>query len=105
MSDVPWLSRTEQYALGLLAEECGEALQLIGKALRFGLDKPGSIGLVTHPTGPRPFLALELGDILAAVDYACIRGVVVTEEVIKQKKRKLEMLLTHVCKDGGRLAP
>jgi hypothetical protein len=30
----------ERYVLGLIAEEAGEALQLIGTALRFGLDTP-----------------------------------------------------------------
>ena len=63
----------ERYCLGLLAEEMGEALQLIGKALRFGIDTPGVKrldGTIDMENTPRAMLSVELGDLLAAIDFA-----------------------------------
>jgi hypothetical protein len=51
-------------ALALLAEECGEAIQVIGKILRHGLYS-------THPDGGpdnRSLLEGEIGDLMAALD-------------------------------------
>lgn len=104
-------SEVETYALGLLCEEMGEAGQLIGKALRFGID---SVGVKDPLTGnidmgvtARQRLNVELGDILAAIEYAIARGVVSGSEVIKTREKKLAKLLDPSSRDncGRRLAP
>ncbi len=64
-------SDAQTYACGLLVEECGEILQLIGKAIRFGIDTPGPDG-----TSARQRLNAECGDVLAAIDYGVAAGVI-----------------------------
>jgi NTP pyrophosphatase (non-canonical NTP hydrolase) len=59
------LSPAEAERLALLAEECGEVVQIIGKVLRHGYDS-------RHPSamdGPdnRAMLIKELGDLRAAI--------------------------------------
>ena len=86
-------------------------LQLIGKRGRFGMDTPGVkdplTGVVDMAVTPRTRLALELGDILAAVDYAILRGVIPRAHVARQHQSKLNKLLDPESKDnlGRRLAP
>lgn len=56
----------ESYGLALLTEECGEVLQLIGKAGRFGIDTPGVkdplTGVVDMGVTPRTKLVEECGE-------------------------------------------
>jgi hypothetical protein len=70
----------QDYALALLVEECGEILQLLGKAERFGIDTPGVKGPLTGHVDmnvtSRVRLNIECGDILAAIDYAAAAGVI-----------------------------
>ncbi len=93
----------QDYALGLLAEECGEVVQVVGKCFRFGLDTPRGR---TGPTA-RDLLHLELGDVLAAIDYAAARGVVDKAAIRKQRMAKRARLLDPKSRDarGRRLAP
>lgn len=51
---------TEQYLLACLAEECGEVIQRIGKALRFGMDEIQPEQTLTN----RERLQEELNDVL-----------------------------------------
>ncbi len=75
--------------LALLAEECGEAVQVIGKCLRHGLDS-------YNPTVPddeqlrnRKLLEQELGDILAAIDLASVQGIISRRGVAMARQNKL----------------
>lgn len=101
----------EQYALGLLVEEGGEVQQLVGKALRFGIDTPGVkdalTGEVNLDLTPRVGLEKECGDFLAAIDYAIARGVLRGHAVNQQHSAKLKKLLNPASTDnlGRRLAP
>jgi hypothetical protein len=99
-----------RYALGLLVEEMGEALQLIGKALRFGIDTPGVKrldGTVDMEQTPRTMLPTELGDVAAATEYAAHCGLVSESEVASRAVSKLGKLLNPDARDnlGRRLAP
>ena len=63
---IPNLSRAQLERLSLLLEELGETQQAIGKVLRHGFESK-------HPRRPRglsnrEMLAVECGDILAALD-------------------------------------
>lgn len=61
---IPFLSPAEAERLALLAEECGEVIQVIGKILRHGYES-------RHPDGGptnRQLLEKELGDVFAACD-------------------------------------
>lgn len=93
----------ERYALGLLAEECGEVQQAVGKALRFSADEPAGPGGIT----PRQEIERELGDVIAAIRYAGIRGVVDYAIVIERANAKYARLMDPDSKDalGRRLAP
>lgn len=57
------LSHAQAEVLALLAEECAEVIQVVGKILRHGLES-------THPKGGpvnQRLLAEEIGDVRAAV--------------------------------------
>ena len=101
----------ENYALGLLCEEFGEALQLIGKALRFGIDSVGVkdplTGHIDTTVTARERLNVELGDALAAIDYAGQRGLVDPNQVAIARSAKIKKLLDPNSRDnmGRRLAP
>jgi hypothetical protein len=91
------------YALGLMTEEMGEALQIIGKGLRFGLDHArGSDGATA-----RSMLPEELGDVEASIHYACLDGIAPFSDVIRRREFKKARLLDPESRDdqGGRLAP
>jgi hypothetical protein len=95
---------SEEYARGLLCEEMGEALTFVGSGIRFGGDTPGR---GTGAKTPRQALARELGDVLAAVEYACRAGLVSRDEVTRGREAKIGKLLNPDSKDnlGRRLAP
>jgi len=97
----------EQYCLGLLTEEMAEAGQLVGKALRFGIDTPGPDAAPYHGASARQLLDVELGDVLAAIRFAELHGVVDATAVADQCDRKLAKLLDPTKQDnlGRQLAP
>ena len=99
----------ETYALGLLAEECGEVLQFVGKSLRFGIDTPGRLGpdgKVNGETPRTPFPA-EVGDLLAAIAFAIDHDLFDAQAVYEAKARKLAKLRNPRSLDnlGRPLAP
>lgn len=99
----------ETYVLGLLAEEAGEVLQWVGKSLRFGYDTPGrkdASGAVTGET-PRDLLPGEIGDILAAIDFAVAHGLLDRSAIEAARTAKLAKLLNPAARDnlGRQLAP
>lgn len=66
------LTSAEAERLAMLAEECGEVVQIIGKILRHGYDS-------YHPsddekTPNREFLVRELSDIMAVQRLMEVRG-------------------------------
>ncbi len=93
----------EDYACSLYCEEVGESLTVIGSGGRFGLDTPGRDG----QESPRRDLAREMGDVLAAVEYACLAGLVDRDTVETGRAIKLARLLSPTSRDalGRRLAP
>lgn len=61
------LTNKEIEALALLAEECGEVIQIIGKIFRHGLDS----NWLDNPTN-RELLETEIGDVLLAVGFVSV---------------------------------
>lgn len=95
------------YGLGLLVEEAGELGQIIGKALRFGLDAPGPdrepyLGLTA-----RQLLPVEGGDMMAAIEWATEDGLMARKATGDRARLKLAKLLDPSAKDsnGKALAP
>ncbi len=79
------LTPREAELLALLAEECGEVVQAIGKILRHGLES-------RHPNGGptnRNSLGIEIGNVLAAVKLAEEASVVSRSQIILSEDRKL----------------
>jgi NTP pyrophosphatase (non-canonical NTP hydrolase) len=96
-----------EYAQGLLGEEMGEVAALLGKARRFGLDTPGPDCAPYFGMTAREGIEFEIGDVLAAVDYAVMAGLLNREFIEEQRRRKLAKLLDPEKRDnlGRRLAP
>ena len=77
-------------ALALLAEECGEVVQIVGKILRHGLNS-------YHPDAGHPdanlsnreMLACEVSDLRAAVEIAERVGILFEHELRTRKDEKL----------------
>lgn len=104
------MNRLTRYALGLLVEEMGEALQIIGKALRFGLDAPGPNVAPYHGRTARQLLSIEMGDVAAAQSYG-VRARILQlgglGGIEARRAAKLERLLDpeSVDSNGHQLAP
>lgn len=80
------LSPAEAERLALLAEECAETIQIVGKILRHGYDS-------THPdneSGPcnREMLETELGHIAFAKKLMVDANDVLACEISKSKRKK-----------------
>lgn len=105
----PVTEAVEQYVMGLLTEEAGEILQWLGKSFRFGIDTPGRLGTDGKVTGetPRTLLPDELGDMLAAIDFAVAHGMFDYSAIEAARTRKLAKLLNPDARDnlGRPLAP
>jgi hypothetical protein len=101
------MTDAERYALGLMVEEMGETLKLIGKALRFGLDAPGPSTPEYQGKTARQMLPCEVGDLHAGIRFAAMAGVFSIFAANKAEERKLAKLLDPESKDanGNRLAP
>jgi NTP pyrophosphatase (non-canonical NTP hydrolase) len=82
---------SHQYELAVLGEECGEAIQIVGKTLRFGYESynPSDKDKETN----LDLLHKELGDVLAAIDFAVERGLLDREKLVTRQffKRKILM--------------
>lgn len=81
-------------ALALLAEECGEVIQMIGKSLRHGLHS-------CHPGGGesnRVMLGQEIGDVIAAVEILISLDAIARAEVdqaVESKLLRVQRYLHH----------
>jgi hypothetical protein len=97
----------QDYARGLIAEETSEVGVALGKATRFGLDTPGPETAPYFGATAREMIAMECGDILAAIDYAIFAGLMRRDFIEGQRTRKLRKLLDPNSLDnlGRRLAP
>lgn len=79
-------------ALALLAEECGELVQAIGKVLRHGLWS-------VHPESqiPNQFtLAREIGDVQAALRICEVQRLFDWGDIISARDRKLMSVLKYL---------
>ena len=90
------LSPAEAERLAITAEECGEAVQAIGKILRHGYES-------THPASPagptnRENLAKELADVMLCINILLRRGdidPVVFHEAYMKKADTVKNYLHH----------
>lgn len=103
------VAAAERYCFGLITEEAGEVLQLLGKALRFGTDTPGRLDANGDLTGdtPRTLLPTELGDLRAAIRFAEKHRIVDHLPVLRREHEKLFKLCNPESLDnlGRPLAP
>lgn len=85
-----------QYETALLAEEFGEASQIIGKALRFGWESynPDDVTQETNLS----LLTKEVGDVQAAIRFACERKLL-SEDAVELRAGKKLKLLREVAPD------
>lgn len=94
--DVHW------HGIGKLAEECGDVLQIIGKAVPF----PSG----DHPDGKGPVRGRfieELGDLYAAIDYFCQANQLPESLITSRRRCKLAQFhrwgLSGITSPLGRL--
>lgn len=101
------MSGVDQYALGLMVEEMGETLKLIGKSLRFGLDAPGPNNAEYEGRTARQMLPGEVGDLHAAIRFAAMAGIFKMTDANDHEAAKMAKLLDpkSVDANGNRLAP
>ena len=79
------LSDAEHERLALLAEECAEVIQVVGKILRHGYES-------THPDGGpnnRSLLAKEIGDMQLATQLCIDAKDFDNEEMLQSLERKV----------------
>lgn len=69
------LTPTQAELLALLAEECGELVQAIGKTLRHGLDSVNPLLPPGTGRSNRGWLEKEMGDVRAAMILLCEAGI------------------------------
>lgn len=83
------LSDAERERLALLAEECGEVMQVIGKILRHGYESHNPTLPKVHRVTNRTMLENELGDLKAAILIASHNGDIGPVEMDSAMMRKL----------------
>jgi hypothetical protein len=93
------------YALALLAEEAAEVTQQAMKWLRFGPDTPGWVN--NKGLTPRQLINEEVGDLIAAMEFAELHGLLDDHAISLAADRKLAKLLNPAILDnlGRPLAP
>lgn len=88
------LRPAEAERLAILAEECGEVIQIVGKILRHGFESCHPDGVATN----RQLLENELGDVSYAMSELMIRndisGNAVNSRMFK-KREKTKPFLHH----------
>ena len=98
------LTPAEAERLAILAEECGEILQVIGKILRHGYDSVNPC--VEHAPSNRQHLAIELGDLKCVtsimVNFDDITEAAITD-ACKEKTKNIRRWLHHQSDFGGTL--
>lgn len=98
------LSPAEAERLALLAEECAEVIQVVGKILRHGYESRHPMGGATN----RSLLQKELGDVLGAInileDSHDIDGDAV-QQATTDKLRNVVQWMHHQAKQAIHRAP
>lgn len=82
------LTSAQQEVLAVLAEEMGEAIQIIGKTLRHGIDSYHPSTRITN----RELMKKELGDVCAAMKLVEQEGLADMEEVLESAEDKLDRI-------------
>jgi NTP pyrophosphatase (non-canonical NTP hydrolase) len=89
------LTPAESERLACLAEEMGEAIQIIGKILRHGYNN-------YHPDNPqisnKGLLMKELADVQGVYTMLCISGDIPHEKIMDmayEKRQKMQKYLHH----------
>lgn len=90
------LTSAQMELLALLAEECGECIQVVGKILRFGYTslEPGTGEVYDN----KELLVKELGDIRLAMEFLFESGEISPMSVKKrldEKRQKIAPYLRH----------
>jgi NTP pyrophosphatase (non-canonical NTP hydrolase) len=88
------LNDAEAERLAILAEECGEVLQTIGKILRHGYESKNP--LVMNSKTNRQALELELGDLMFAITFMCRSGDIVDSHVSDHADSKTERIKPYL---------
>jgi len=95
------LTPQEAEVLALIAEECGEVVQAIGKILRHGLES-------RHPNGGptnREALEAEIGNVLAAATLAHVANVVRLPVIDSAKAIKLSTVRRYLHHFDAKVQP
>jgi NTP pyrophosphatase (non-canonical NTP hydrolase) len=79
-------SETER--LAILAEECGEVVQSVGKVLRHGYSRCNP--LASNPISNRDLLAKEIGDLCWIISLMLTRGDVAEGATLRRERLKGE---------------
>ena len=102
------LSPAETERLALLAEEMGEAIQIIGKILRHGYESHNPTIKVPEdelPMTNRQLLEKELGDVCCAIDYIAFDINVSTMHRNRTMKHaRVRKYLHHQTKEASEVA-
>lgn len=85
-SALPGLSSAEMERLAILAEECGEAVQMCGKILWHGFESCSPYDDRCRPN--RVLLERELGDVRGVIDLMLQRGDVRAADIAAWRSRK-----------------
>jgi NTP pyrophosphatase (non-canonical NTP hydrolase) len=85
------LTPAQAERLALLAEECGECIQAIGKILRHGYESVDPMASEHAPTN-RQSLERELGDVLAAIAMLDERRDISPSATWKRRNEKLDSI-------------
>ena len=93
------LTPAEAERLALLAEECGECVQAIGKILRHGYENfsPFDMSATTN----REALERECGDIYHAITRLCDDGDLSNGEIRKREREKIKSVLPYLHHQQG----
>lgn len=89
------LADAELERLALLAEECGEVVQIIGKIIRHGY-KSCHPDNKTHSFPNRYLLEKELGDVVCAIEMLWRAGDVSREKIEKKAWEKWERVKPYL---------
>jgi NTP pyrophosphatase (non-canonical NTP hydrolase) len=103
-SQLAALQAEEVEMLALLAEECGEVLQVIGKCLRHGLHSHHPLDPKVPPDTNSIMLDREVGDVLAAITMLQRSGILdpsSVEHACRQKLDRVARWLHHSAEYAG----
>jgi NTP pyrophosphatase (non-canonical NTP hydrolase) len=85
------LSDAQVERLAILAEELGEAQQVIGKILRHGYESRNPLRDFDDTTN-RQHLERECGDILLALEMLCVADDIKSSALVRRQEAKREFI-------------